>query len=259
MSELEQVLRAVVADDEPLARERMVALLAEVPCIRVVATCRNGMEAVQAIGQHRPDIAFLDIEMPKLDGFEVLELIDRNVAIVFVTAYDAYAVRAFEAEAIDYVMKPVSSERLAQAIERAKKRIVPSPSIDSYALRKQAKPDEPWLNRIAIKDKSELRILDTKDIAYLRAEDDYVTIVAAGKEYLKHQTLTSLEKALDPHCFVRIHRSWMVNALRVARIEADTKERALVHLDDGAILVATKSGEKRLKEVLGLEKRTRKT
>lgn len=252
MTGVEQPLRVLVAEDEPLARDYLLGLLAKRPGVSVVAVCRNGLEAVRALAEHRPDLALLDIEMPKLDAFEVLELAEHPVAVVFVTAYDEHAVRAFEAEAVDYVLKPFSAERLGAALDRAARRLETAPPLDPGTLRRAARPEAPALDRLAIKDGPEITLVSLDQIDYVRAEDDYVCIHAAGREHLKHQTLASLEASLDPRRFVRIHRSCLVNVQRVRRIEPETRDRFSVHLADGTVLGASRSGEQRLRAVLGL-------
>lgn len=248
-------LRAVVAEDEPLIRELFLEQLAELGGVEVVATCKDGLEAVRATQQHAPEVLFLDISMPKLDGFEVLELLEPGVSVVFVTAYDQHAVRAFEAAAVDYLLKPVSSERLAKAVarvrlDRARKDAAPRPSSDE--LRHGARPENVWLDRLAVKDGSEIGVIPVRELRFARSEDDYVRLGANGREWLKHQTLGALEASLDPASFVRIHRTCMVNVAFVTRIEAETRDRFVVFLSDGTTLPASRPGERRLREVLGL-------
>jgi two-component system, LytTR family, response regulator len=243
-------IRAIVVDDEKLARQYLIELLRDHPAIQVVGECRNGFEAVKAVAEHEPDMVFLDIQMPKLNGFEVIELIDRPVAVVFVTAYDQYALKAFDAHALDYLLKPFSKERLAEAIEKVLRnvgRAVPP----GHELAEAARPADAFLQRIVVKDGTSVTIIRDDQIDYIQAEDDYVAIHSRGKSWLKHQTLSSLEKALDPDRFVRIHRSVIVHVERIAQIEPYTKDRHLAILKDGTRLSISRSGHKRLKAVLG--------
>jgi two-component system, LytTR family, response regulator len=252
MSERIRRLRAVVADDEKLALDYLLELLEAHREIEVAAACRDGLEAAKAIALHQPDLVFLDIEMPRLDGFEVLELVERPVAVVFVTAYDGYAVKAFEAHAVDYLLKPVSPERLAAAIAKVRRTLGDAPLPDAAALRREALPALAHVERIAIKDGAEISVIDVRDVDYVRAEDDYVSICAGGRCHLKHQTMEGLARDLDPRRFVRIHRSCIVNVERVVRVEPETKERFSVELRDGTSLNASRERMRRLREVLGL-------
>ncbi len=245
-------LRAILADDEPLARSYLRELLAAHPEVTVLAECRNGLEAARAIAQHRPDLAFLDVEMPKLDGFEVLDLVEGPLAVVFVTAFDHYAVRAFEAHAVDYLRKPFSPERLAAALERVRQRIGQPRTLDANLLRKEAFPDRPFAERLAVKNGAEVVIVDAADLDYATSEDDYVNLHVGTKSWLKHQSLASLEQALDPRRFVRIHRTCLVNVDRVTRLEQETRDTFSVVLRDRTELRATRQGYLRLRAVLGL-------
>lgn len=244
-------LRAVIADDEAPAREYLAELLAAVPGVEVAAACADGLAAAKAIAAHRPDVAFLDIEMPRLDGFAVLELAEAPLAVVFVTAYDGYAVRAFEAHAVDYLLKPCSKERLAAAVEKVRRGLGGGRAPDAGALRRDALPDRPYVERVAVKEGAEITVIDVRDIDCVRAEDDYVCIRAGGASHLKHQTMESLARSLDPRRFVRVHRSGIVNADRVARVEPETKERFTIELRDGTTLPASRDGIRRLRDILG--------
>lgn len=247
-----QTLRAILADDEPLARAYLAELLAAHPDVEILAQCRNGLEAARAIAAHQPDLAFLDIEMPKLDGFEVLDLATEPLAVVFVTAYGSYAVRAFEAHAVDYLQKPFSPERLAAALQRVRQRLGGQPRPDAASLRRAAFPEQPYAQRIGIKDGADIVLIDVGDIDYVSSEDDYVNLHVGARSWLKHQSMSSLEQALDPRRFVRIHRSVIVQAERVARMEQETRDCFCVVLKDRTELRATRQGCQRLREVLGL-------
>jgi two-component system LytT family response regulator len=242
---------AVIVDDEELARHLLREYLQAVPDVDIVAECSNGFEAVKAIGEHKPDLVFLDVQMPKLDGFEVLELIGRDVAVVFTTAYDTYAMRAFDAHAVDYLLKPFSLERLKTAVERARQRIgVQAPAPPGPELAIAAREPAHYAARIVVKDGPKVHVIPTERLDYAEAQDDYVSLHSDGKSYLKQQTISSLETALDPQRFVRIHRSYIVNLERVTRIEPYTKDSRLAVLADGAQLPVSRAGYDRLKALL---------
>jgi two-component system LytT family response regulator len=249
MSEPAKKHRAVIVDDEELARLVLRELLGAHPEIEIVAECANGFEAVKSISELKPDLLFLDVQMPKLNGFEVLELIGPGPAVVFVTAYDQYALRAFEAHAVDYLLKPFGAERLKDAIEHVRQHLDGSlPPV--AALAAQARPPAQFLERIVVKDGSRVHIIPVTKLDYAEAQDDYVALCAEGKKHLKQQTIAGLEKALDPARFLRIHRGYIVNLQRVARIEPYGKETHVAVLTSGAQLPISRSGYARLREIL---------
>jgi len=241
---------AVIVDDEELARGLAREMLKPHPEVRVLAECANGFEAVKAVSELKPDLLFLDIQMPKLDGFEVLELVGRDIAVIFTTAYDNYAMRAFDAHAVDYLLKPFSAARFETALERAKQRLGqqgPDPS----ELAAAARPPEQFLERIVVKDGPAVHVIPVDKLDYVEAQDDYVALKSDKKTYLKQQTISSLETMLDPTQFIRIHRSHIVNLDRVAKIEAYTKDSKIAVLRDGTQLPVSRAGYARLKVLLG--------
>jgi two-component system, LytTR family, response regulator len=241
-------IRAVIVDDEALARTYLRELLADHPEVAIVAECENGFEAVKAVAAHDPDLLFLDIQMPKLDGFEVLELLDPAPQVIFVTAYDEYALKAFEVHAVDYLLKPFRPERLAEALDRV---AAPErPKFPAAKLAADARPQGRYLERIATRDGNAVHVVPVDELDYVQAQDDYVELHTQGMSHLKHQTLQSLCDQLDPTRFVRIHRSTLVNLERIARIEPWTKDTKLVVLTDGTELTASRSGYKRLQEAM---------
>jgi two-component system LytT family response regulator len=242
------MLRAVIVDDEELARAFLRELLRPHDEIEIAAECANGFEAVKAITENSPDLIFLDIQMPKLDGFEVLELIEPGPAVVFVTAYDQYAMRAFDAAAVDYLLKPFSVDRFERALDRAKARLGERRLPTEVAT---ARPPAERPQRIVVKDGTRVHVIPLDKLDYVEAQDDYVALHSAGKSYLKQQPIASLEAALDPARFVRIHRSTIVNLERVARIEPYGKESRIAILHDGARLPVSRSGYARLLEAMG--------
>jgi two-component system LytT family response regulator len=217
--------------------------------VEVLAECANGFEAVKAAAGHKPVLLFLDVQMPKLDGFEVLELIGSDAAVIFVTAYDTYAMRAFDVHAVDYLLKPFSEERFDAALERARQRIgkkMPDP----VELAASARPPSRYLERIVIKDGTRVHIIPVAKLDYAEAQDDYVSLHSGGKSYLKQQTISSLEAALDPSRFIRIHRSYIVNLERVVKMEPYAKESRVAVLADGTQLPVSRAGYARLAELL---------
>ncbi|HEX4594070.1 MAG TPA: protein kinase [Bryobacteraceae bacterium] len=241
---------AVLVDDEELARNLLREYLTSNGGIEILAECANGFEAVKAISEHKPDLVFLDVQMPKLDGFEVLELIGRDVAVIFVTAFDQYAMKAFDAHAVDYLLKPFSQERFDKALERARQRLgEKTPSAPELA--RAARPPEQHVERIVVKDGARVHIIPVDKLDYAEAQDDYVELHSQGKSYLKQQTISSLEAALDPQRFVRIHRSIIVNLERVAKIEPYAKDSRVAVLADGTQLQVSRAGYDRLKTLLG--------
>jgi two-component system LytT family response regulator len=235
--------KAVVVDDEELARAYLLEMLRRHADIAVAAECANGFEAVKAIAETKPDLVFLDIQMPKLDGFEVLELIEPGPAVICVTAYDQYAMRAFDAHAVDYLLKPFSAERFDTALERARLRLGGRrPDTPPATLR----PPESKLERIVVRDGARVHIIPLDKLDYAEAQDDYIALHSAGKSYLKQQTIAQLEAQLDPSRFVRIHRSCLVNLERVTRIEPYAKDSRLATLADGTRLPVSRSGYARL-------------
>ena len=250
MQPTNDALTAVIVDDEELARAYLRELLEAHPGVRIAAECANGFEAVKAVAETRPDLLFLDVQMPKLDGFEVLELLDadRAPAVIFVTAYDQYAMRAFDAHAVDYLLKPYDAARLARAIDRAKERVGPRRLPREVAALARPAGERP--HRIVVKDGARVHVIPVAKLDYVEAQDDYAALHSEGKSYLKQQTIGELEALLDEGTFVRIHRSAIVNLERVARIEPYGKESRVAILADGTRLPVSKSGYARLLEAM---------
>ena len=243
-------VRALIVDDESLARALLREYLAAHEGVEVVGECGNGFEAVKAVTTLAPDLMFLDIQMPKLDGFEVLELIDRDVAVIFVTAYDEYALRAFEKHAVDYLLKPFAPERLAEALTRARQRIGASSRPQVHAIAADARPGGKPLGRVVVKDDAMVHVIPVETLDYVEALDDYIGLHTGGKKYLKQQTLAEIEAALDPTRFVRIHRSYVLNLDRLARLEPFGKDSRVAVLHDGRQLPVSRTGYARLRELM---------
>jgi len=246
-------LRIVIVDDEPLARAVVREYLGAHTGVEVVAECGNGFEAVKAVTELSPDLVFLDVQMPKLSGFEVLELLGRDVAVIFTTAYDQYALRAFEVHAVDYLLKPFGEERFAEALSRARERLRAKaqggPDVQMEALTDAVRSKGP-LERVLIRDGAQVHVLPVDRIDYVEAQDDYVCFVADGRQYLKDQTLAAVEGLLDPARFVRIHRSYLLNIERIARVELYAKDSRVAILRDGRRLPVSRAGYARLAKLL---------
>jgi two-component system LytT family response regulator len=247
----ELTLKVIIVDDEEPARALLREYLGNCPGVSVVAECGNGFEAVKAVSEHVPDLVLLDIQMPKLDGFEVAELLDPDLAIVFVTAHDEHALRAFEVHAVDYLLKPVRADRLAEALARVRERIGRGDATPSVAeVAATARPGLQRLERILVREGSEVRVIPTAAVDFIEARDDTVAIHTAGATHLKAQRLSSFEAGLDPRRFVRVHRSFIINIDRLRRIELYAKDSRIAILADGAKVPVSRSGYSRLRELM---------
>ncbi len=257
-------LRTVLVDDEAPARALLREYLGAHPEVEIVAECANGFAAVKAIGEVAPDVVFLDVQMPRLDGFEVLELLSPAPAVVFCTAYDEFALRAFDVHAVDYLLKPFGRARLAEALARVRARLAappagaaptggPSPGgpPSPAALAAAARPPGAWAERVIVKDGAEIHVIPVAALDYVEAQDDYVALHAGGKTWLKAQTLAEVAQGLDPARFVRVHRSFVVAVDRLARIEPYAKDSRLAVLKDGTEIPVSRGGYQRLREVMG--------
>jgi two-component system, LytTR family, response regulator len=243
-------LRSLIIDDEDLARLLLRQYAERAGGIDLLAECSNGFDAVKAITELKPDLVFLDVQMPKLNGFEVLELVDVPPAVIFVTAHDQYAMRAFDAHAVDYLLKPFHFDRFAEALDHARNRL--GQSLPPAAkLMAAARPPDRWLERIVIREGSRVLILPVDKLDFVHAEDDYVSFRMDNKSHLKQQTISDVETQLDPARFVRVHRSYIVNVDRILRIEPYTRDSRVAILRDGSKIPLSRSGLARLKAVLG--------
>jgi two-component system LytT family response regulator len=243
--------RVLLADDEAPARALLRELIAAWPRLELVGEAADGLEAVELAQARRPDLLFLDVQMPRLDGFEVLELLDRSVGVVFTTAYDQYALRAFEVNAVDYLLKPFTAARFAQALERAEQRLGAQRPLSPTALATAARPAGSFAARLVIKDGARVELLPVGELDYARAQADYVELVSGTRSWLKEQTMQDLEAALDPARFVRVHRSYLIQGDRLARIEPAGKDSKVAVLTTGARIPISESGLARLHAWLG--------
>jgi len=243
-------LTVVIVDDEAPARALIREYLEQHSDVRVVAECTNGLEAVKAANELKPDLLFLDIQMPKLDGFEVLDLIGRDAAgVVFTTAYDDYALRAFEVHAVDYLLKPFGPERFAESLHLARSRISQRQPIPARELLETHREGSA-IDRLLIRDRSNVHVIPVDQIDYIEAQDDYVSIRAAGRSYLKEQTLGELEEQLAAKGFLRIHRRFILNVSRLAKIELSEKDSRVAILNDKTELPISRSGYAKLRDLL---------
>jgi two-component system LytT family response regulator len=246
------ILTALLVDDEELARHLLREYLAAQSDIQIVGECANGFDAVKAIQELNPDIIFLDVQMPKLDGFEVLELIDTRAAVVFVTAYDQYATKAFDAAAVDYLLKPFDESRFQTALNRVRRRLAESLplTIDANQLKAAAKVPGQFAERIVVKDGTRVHIIPIRQLDFIEAQEDYVAIHSAGKTYLKQQTISSFEETLNPSEYIRVHRSYIVSLEQVSKIEPFTKDSRIAVLKNGTQVPVSRTGYLRLREAM---------
>lgn len=243
-------MRAIIVDDEELARSIIREYLVEHPDIEIVGECSNGFEAVKAVTDLKPDLLFLDVQMPKLNGFEVLELIERDIAVVFTTAYEQYAVKAFEVHAVDYLLKPFSRERFEESLLHVREKMARNESVPQNEILNAVRQKGETVERILVRDGTRVFVIPAETIDFIEAQDDYVSIKASGKSHLKKQRLSQLQSVLDPKKFVRIHRSVILNVDRLARLELYAKDSRMAILKDGTKLQVSRSGYDALKELL---------
>jgi two-component system LytT family response regulator len=249
-------LRVLIVDDEPAARallrEYLAAPLPAPLTVEVVGDCADGFAAVKAFAELAPDVVLLDVQMPKLSGFEVLELLDDPPAVVFTTAYEEHALRAFEVHAVDYLLKPFPPERLAEALGRAAARLARGERAPAAALARseRAARGRPFADRILVREGARIRVIPVERLDYAEAQDDYVLLKTEGAKAKKQQTLAELESELDPARFVRIHRSFLLNLDRLTRLEPYAKDSRVAILADGTRLPVSRAGYARLKELL---------
>lgn len=243
------MIRSLIIDDEPLAANVVQEYLADFPDFEVLAVCQDGFQGLKAIQEWKPDLIFLDVQMPKITGFEVLELVENPPAVIFTTAFDEYAVQAFDARAMDYLLKPFSKARFAQAITRfLAQRASTQAAEDQEALGNMAEKS----NRLVVRVKNEIKVVSTPEVRFFEAQDDYVEIHTAGDKFLKKITLKKLEQALDSGQFVRTHRSFLVNISHISKIEPYERDSFVLKLKSGEKIPVSKSGYSRLRQVLGL-------
>ena len=260
MTSDERSLAVVIADDEPLARERVRQLLARHPRWTVVAECRTGPEAVDAILDHRPAAVFLDIRMPGLDGLEVADAVSGDEsgdgpAVVFVTAYDEFALRAFDVSAVDYLLKPIDRERFDRTVVRLENRLAsdapPDSRPDVAIILDGVRPNMPPLRRFLVRSPRGYHFVDAADVEWIEAEGNYAALHAGGRVHLVRHTMKTLEARLDPSAFVRVHRSAIVHVARIARVEPLGHGEYRLHLTSGARVHSSRGYGERVVALLG--------
>ncbi len=245
-------MKAIIIDDEILARAMVKEYLQHYPDIEVLQECGDGFEGIKAIQQYQPDLIFLDIQMPKINGFEMLELIENPPSVIFTTAFEEYAIKAFESHAIDYLLKPFSKERFDKAIQKWQQQNQQERKKETLEVLNSTSLYNPQNNRIVVKDNNKIKIIPTVNIQYLEAADDYVKIHTAEGVFLKNKTMGFFEETLEAQNFIRIHRSYIINIQLITRIDPYEKESHLAVLSIGAKLPMSKAGYTKLKQALGI-------
>ncbi|HKH62639.1 MAG TPA: LytTR family transcriptional regulator DNA-binding domain-containing protein [Flavitalea sp.] len=244
-------MRTVIIDDEPLARSIIREYLHSYPQIEIVEECNDGFEGIKAIIQHQPDLIFLDVQMPKINGFEMLELVEQPPSVIFTTAFDEYAIKAFETHAVDYLLKPFSKERFEKAIQKWMDQKSAVTNIQSSLLSTAAESPQ-QSQRIVVKTGGKIQIIPVQDIDYLEAADDYVKINTRKGVFLKNKTMNHFEQVLNAQQFVRTHRSFIINVSMINRIDPYEKDNHIAILQSGAKIPVSKTGYSKLKGILGL-------
>ena len=246
-----QTYRVIIVEDEEPARDLLKRYLSASTNIEIIGEFADGFEAAKAINSLKPDLVLLDIQLPRLTGFEILEIIEHPAAIIFTTAYDEYALKAFERNAVDYLLKPFSRDRFLQALERAKERMAAKSAPNLETLAENLTPNEP-LNRIVVKTGKAIQVVPIEQIEMIEASDDYVSIYTNQERFVKKQTMKYFEERLNPNTFIRTHRSYIVNITQIASIELYEKDSYIGILRNGNKVKISASGYKELKEKLGI-------
>lgn len=244
------MIRTILIDDEPLARDIIKYYLADHPEIEIVAECKDGFDGLKAIAQFEPDLIFLDVQMPKISGFEMLELVERRPNVIFTTAFDEFAIKAFDVNAIDYLLKPIEKERFDQAVKKLISKSQTGNTDTSELLNTPGNPVQS--SRVVVKVDRSIKIIPTSEIHYFEADDDQVKISTADGAYFKNKTMSFFEQTLDAAQFIRVHRSYIINLNQVSKIELKEKENYVVLLKSGLWLPVSKSGYMKLKASLGI-------
>ena len=245
-------MKVIIIDDEPLARSIVENYCKSSTQLQVVQQCGDGFEGIKAIQTHQPDLIFLDIQMPKINGFEMLELVENPPLVIFTTAFEEYAIKAFEAQAIDYLLKPFSKERFEKAIQKVLLQDKINSIKNTEAVIASASNNPIQQNRVVVKDGSKIKIIPVNQIQYVEAADDYVKIVTEAGSFLKKKTMGYFEQTMQQYNFVRIHRSYIINSQLITRIDVHEKDNHIVLLSNGIQLPVSKSGYAKLKDVLGI-------
>jgi len=243
-----EAIRALIIDDEQLARELIKNYLKNYADIQIIGESENGFEGARDISELNPDLVFLDIQMPKLNGFEMLELTENPPEIIFITAHNDFAIRAFEMNAIDYLLKPYSQERLLAAIRKAVERIQSGAGKEKKISQLVQQPLSEKLERIVVKTGTKIRVIPVEKIVYLEAQDDYVMVFTDEGKHLKQGTMKYYEDHLDESKFIRIHRSYIVRIDQVVQLEPYAKDNYILKLKNGSVLKVSRNGLKTIKD-----------
>jgi two-component system LytT family response regulator len=243
-------LQVLIVDDEELARRLSLEYLRSHPDIEVIGECETGLEAVDAISKLNPDMVLLDIQMPQLSGLEVLEITGRRSGVIFTTAYDQYALKAFDLHAVDYLLKPFSQQRFDDALTKARKLLAQETSSSTQAIETLLTQQSEKLQRLLIRDRGQVHVVPLASIDYVEAQDDYILIHAAGKSHMKTQSLSELEAQLDASKFVRVHRSFLLQLNALQAIEKTSKDSQVAVLKNGAQVPVSRAGYERIKALL---------
>jgi two-component system LytT family response regulator len=247
-----KTIKAIIIEDEKLARDLVAGYISDFDRIELIGEFDNGFSGLKAISELHPDVVFLDVQMPKLTGFEMLELLEYKPEIIFTTAYDQYAINAFEQNALDYLLKPFSKQRFAEAINKLFERMDKEDDKGGQLarIRKHFEESEEEIHRVVIKKSGKIHVISTEKINYLEAQDDYVMIYTAEERFLKQQTMKFFEKHLSSQAFIRVHRSYIVNVQSIDRIEPYEKTNFILILKNGSKVPVSRSGMQVLKEKL---------
>jgi two-component system LytT family response regulator len=243
-----ETIKALIIDDEQLARELIKNYIANTPGIQIIGECENGFEGARQIAELKPDLVFLDIQMPKLNGFEMLELTDDPPEIIFITAHNDFAIRAFEMNAVDYLLKPYSRERLLAAVQKAADRILSGSGKENKVKALVQQPLTERLERIVVKSGTKIRVIPVDKIIYLEAQDDYIMVYTDEGKHLKQGTMSYYEDHLDGSKFIRVHRSYIVRIDQVVQLEPYAKENYILKLKNGTSLKVSRNGLKNIKD-----------
>jgi two-component system LytT family response regulator len=244
------MITAIIVEDEKLARDLLRDYLKDHQDIKIVGEYEDGFSGLKAINELKPELLFLDIQMPKLTGFELLEVLDHVPAIIFTTAYDQYAIKAFEHNAVDYLLKPFSRLRFLEAVKKARERIGSGDMNIADKLLEHIDNQEEIIHRVVVRWGSKIHIIPVSDIRYIQAEDDYVMLYTKDNKYLKQKTMKYFESHLSPDEFVRIHRSYIVRVSEITQMQLYEKDSYIVILKDGTKLPVSKGGLPALKKML---------
>ncbi|MCB0730584.1 MAG: LytTR family transcriptional regulator DNA-binding domain-containing protein [Ignavibacteriae bacterium] len=243
-------INVLIIDDEKLARDIVKKYLEKQNDLKLIGECTNGFEGVKSINELKPEIIFLDIQMPKITGFEMLELLDHQPEIIFTTAFDQYAIKAFEVNATDYLLKPFSLERFTEAANKAIEKVRNNKSNDYSTLLSSVNQNLESINRIVVKTNNKIVIIPTEKIKYLEAQDDYVMIHSELGKHLKKQAMKFYEEHLDGNTFFRVHRSFIVNLAEIKQMDLFEKDTYKILMKDGSSIPVSRSGYSKIKELL---------